>query len=122
MSGNDKGHAATPAVDRCHELLRWIVPVIDRFPRSRRFTLGDRLESTLLDVLALVLRAAFHHDKVDALQEANVRLALTRHLWRLALELTVISPKAYEQGSRLMLDLGRQIGGWHRSLGKRAGS
>ena len=35
------------AVLSCHELLRWLVPHLDKFPRVRRFTLGERLESTL---------------------------------------------------------------------------
>ena len=38
-------------IDDCHGLLRWLIPLLDQFPRSRRFTLGERLESGLLDVL-----------------------------------------------------------------------
>jgi len=35
----------TPAaVQACHELLRWMIPQLDRLPRVRRFTLGERLE------------------------------------------------------------------------------
>jgi hypothetical protein len=33
------------AVQAAHELLRWLIPQIDKFPRVRRFTLGERLES-----------------------------------------------------------------------------
>ena len=36
-------------IDDCHGLLRWLIPLLDQFPRSRRFTLGERLESGLLD-------------------------------------------------------------------------
>jgi hypothetical protein len=32
------------AVQTCHEVLLWLIPQLDKFPRSRRFTLGDRLE------------------------------------------------------------------------------
>ena len=28
-------------VDDCHELLRWLIPHLDKFPRNRRFTLGE---------------------------------------------------------------------------------
>ena len=37
-------------IDDCHELLKWLIPVFDKFPRARRFTLGERLESGLLSV------------------------------------------------------------------------
>ena len=40
------------AVQDCHDLLRWLIPHLDQFPRARRFTLGERLEGGLLDVLA----------------------------------------------------------------------
>ena len=36
------------AVQSCHELLLWLIPQLDKFPRSRRFTLGERLVSGLL--------------------------------------------------------------------------
>lgn len=45
--------ASTPeAVEQCHELLRWIIPHLNRFPRQHRFTLGERIESGLLELLA----------------------------------------------------------------------
>ena len=69
----------------------------------------------MLDVLELLLEAAYTRAKQPALQRANLRLELARHLWRLAHELEAISTRRYEHGARLMDDLGRQIGGWLRS-------
>jgi hypothetical protein len=108
---------STPqAVQACHELLLWLIPHLDKFPRVRRFTLGERLESTLIDVLELLVEAAFSRAKQDALKRANFRLEVARHLWRLAYELQVIPTRRYEHGARLMDDLGRQVGGWLRAL------
>lgn len=39
------------AIEDCHELLRWLIPQLDKFPRNHRFTLGERLETALLQVL-----------------------------------------------------------------------
>lgn len=102
------------AVQLCHELLAWLIPLLDHFPRQRRFTLGERLESGLLSVLEALVEAAFTRHKQAALKRANRRLAVNRHLWRLAVELKVINLKRYEHGIRLMDDLGRQIGAWLR--------
>lgn len=33
------------AVQACHELLSWLIPHLDKFPRARRLTLGERLEN-----------------------------------------------------------------------------
>jgi hypothetical protein len=103
------------AVHACHELIRWLIPQLDKFPRMRRFTLGERLERTLLDILELLLEAAFARDKQPALQRANLRLEVARHLWRLAHELEAVSTRHYAHGANLMDTLGRQIGGWLRS-------
>ena len=50
-------------VQDCHDLLRWLLPHPDKFPRARRFTLGERLEVGLLDVLAELVDAAYRRDK-----------------------------------------------------------
>jgi hypothetical protein len=55
------------AVQACHELIAWLIPQLDKFPRLRRFTLGERLEQALLDVLELLLEAAYTRAKQPAL-------------------------------------------------------
>ncbi|MGD0961395.1 MAG: hypothetical protein ABSB19_16420 [Methylomonas sp.] len=36
------------AIQDCHQLLVWIIPQLDQFPRARRFTLGEKLELLLM--------------------------------------------------------------------------
>ncbi|MFZ0256369.1 MAG: diversity-generating retroelement protein Avd [Gammaproteobacteria bacterium] len=103
------------AVQACHELLLWLIPQLDRFPRARRFTLGERLEGGLIEVLESLVEASYSRSKQDALRQANLRLEVVRHLWRLAHELRVVSTRRYEHGAKLMTEVGRQVGGWLRS-------
>ncbi len=104
--------AIPQAVDNCHALILWMIPQLDKLPRKRRFTLGDRIENNLLIVLEQVTAAAYKHRCREHLQEANQKLALIRHLWRVAWELQSIAPKSYQHGAKLMVHLGRQIGAW----------
>ncbi len=46
------------AVQSCHEVLLWLIPQLDKFPRVRRFTLGERIEGGLLEVLELLVESA----------------------------------------------------------------
>ncbi len=46
-------------VQDCHHLLLWIIPILDKFPRNRRFTLGERLENGLLSVLENLIEATY---------------------------------------------------------------
>ena len=56
------------AVQSCHELLLWLIPHLDKFPRLRRFTLGERLEQGLLEVLKTLVEAAYSREKRTALR------------------------------------------------------
>ena len=51
------------SVQDCHDLLRWLIPHLGKFPRARRFTLGERLEGGLLDVPAELIDAVCRRDK-----------------------------------------------------------
>lgn len=96
----------------CHETLLWIIPQLDKFPRNRRFTLGDRIETGLLDVLELLVQATYARKNQTILSKANNKLAVVRHLWRLAFELKTIAMKQYEYGAKMLVEIGKQIGGW----------
>ncbi len=104
------------AVQDCHALLLWLIPLLDGFPRNRRFTLGEQLETRLLEVLQALVEASYTRDKIAPLNRANLDLEICRHLWRLAYELKLIPLRRYEHDARLMIELGRQIGGWLRGL------
>lgn len=99
----------------CHELLTWLVPRLDSFPRKRRYTLGERIETSLLEVLRCLVEAAYSREKKALLGRANRELEVVRHLWRVAHELEAMPTKRYAHGAKLLDDLGRQIGGWLRS-------
>ena len=34
-----------------YRFMLWLVPTVEKFPRSQKFLLGDRIQSTALDVL-----------------------------------------------------------------------
>ena len=109
----DEQSPRTPqAVERCHDALLWLIPTIEKFPRHRRFTLGERLEREMLDVLALLVEAAYSRERQPLLRRANTRLSVARHLLRLAHDLKALPTKQYAHGSEILVDLGRQTGGW----------
>ena len=43
----------------CHALLLWIISQLNKFSRLRRYTLGERIETLLLQVLERLLEAAY---------------------------------------------------------------
>ena len=46
-----------PALEAMYRFVLWLVPTVERFPRSQKFLLGDRLQATALDVLERLIDA-----------------------------------------------------------------
>ncbi|MBU0719464.1 MAG: diversity-generating retroelement protein Avd [Planctomycetes bacterium] len=99
---------------RTYELLKWYLGRIEKFPRSHRYGLGQRIETTLYAVFEGLVRASYTSGTVKAaeLAEANLKLEILRMHGRLAHELTVLPHKSYEYASRELDEIGRMVGGW----------
>ena len=112
-------HPQRPEViEHAHALLRWAVPAVGKSPRSFRFTLGERIERRLYDVLEQLIRATYaaRGHKRPFLQETNVALEVLRHELRLALGFGLLTERQIEHATRLLDAVGRQVGGWLRGL------
>ena len=89
-----------------------MVPKLEKFPRSQRFLIGDRIESTMLDILDLLIDAAYSKTKSNILRQANLKLEKLRYLIRISKDLHLISIKGYEFAARGIDGVGTSIGGW----------
>ena len=63
---NKPAKPSTPkAVEDCRELLLWMIPHLDKFPRNRRYTLGEKLENRVQSAECRVQNTSYSH-KLDA--------------------------------------------------------
>ncbi len=60
----DNSKRTGPAIEAHYQFLAWLVPTIEKFPKSHKFTIGDRIESIALNVLEAL--AAFHRGLKEA--------------------------------------------------------
>ena len=100
------------AVTKLYDLILWLIPKLEQFPRNQKFLIGDRIESLMLDTLERLIEASYSHQKTHLLHEANLKLEILRYLIRLAKDLRLINMKAYELASRKINDVGISVGGW----------
>jgi hypothetical protein len=101
---------------KLQDLLLYLIPQLNKFPRDQKFVLGDRIETKLLNVQEDCLRAYYSRDKRGHLLEANLQLEVTRHLVRLANALKLFSNHTYGVLAEKMDEVGRMIGGWLKSV------
>lgn len=107
-------------VTQTYDFLKYLTPVLDRFPRSQKFLLADRMQVKVMDVLDLFLEAYYTKDrekKRGNLLAANLKLEQLRYLVRLANDLRCINSDRYEVISKKVNEIGKQLGGWLKTLG-----
>jgi hypothetical protein len=109
-----------PALEAMYPFMLWLVPAIDKFPRSQKFVLGDRIESTALDVMDALVAATYTRGRDSLLADANLGLERLRFFMRLSFDLRLIDTKRYEHAARCIDDVGRMIGGWLKAHNARA--
>lgn len=98
-----------------YDFMLWLIKHTERFPRHHRYSLGMAMENRLQTILALLLRAKYSREKSAVLTDANIELEILRFQLRLAKDLNVMAVKSHGFGTKQLLDIGTQLGGWLRS-------
>lgn len=101
-----------PALEAMNVFLRWLIPTVQKFPRSQKFLLGDRIQSCAIDVLERLIEATYDRNRDTALRRANLEIEKLRHFMRLAFDLRHIDERRYEYAARELDAIGRCIGAW----------
>ena len=119
----DNSRKTGAAVEAHFQFLLWLIPAIEKFPRSQKFLLGDRIQGTALDVLENLVEATYTRDRQGHLAGANIGIEKLRFLFRLSVELHYLDRQRYEHAARALDEIGRLVGGWmktHRSVSSRS--
>ena len=109
---NEKLKTLAPVIEKHYDLIKWMIPKINQFPRDQRFLLADRIEKHLLDILELLLAAMYSPRRKEYLLKANHKIDVLRLLMRLAKDLKYINVKAYDYVCRQFMEIGCMVGGW----------
>ena len=102
------------ALESHYRFILWLVPAVERFPRSRKFLLGDRIQTTALDVLERLIEATYTRRRSGHLAGANLGLEKLRFMFRLAWDLRVLDRRRYEYAARSIDETGRKVGAWRK--------
>lgn len=104
-----------PIIQKTYDLIKWMVPILDRLPRTHRFTLGDRMIKELYDLLENLISARYlKTGRLSLLQGLNTRLQVLRYQCRLLMDFKLVSLDRYELMHRQINDIGQDLGGWIR--------
>ena len=105
---------------RTFDLLTWLLPQCEKFPRPQRFVVTGRLQAAVLDFQERIVEAnalAAGPARQARLREADAELVKLRLYLRLAHRWGWIKDGQYEHVSEMVAEIGRLLGGWLRSAG-----
>jgi tripartite-type tricarboxylate transporter receptor subunit TctC len=84
---NERARQTGLALEAMYRFILWLVPTVEKFPRSQKVLLGDRIQATALHVLESLIEATYTRRRERLLVEANLGAEKLRFLFRLATEL-----------------------------------
>jgi hypothetical protein len=105
---------------QAYDLTLWLVRKVEKFPRSFRFSVGDRVIARSLDLLETLVEAAYSADKRALLDRANRSVSGLRYMLRLAVDLKLLSGDSQEFAGGRLEEIGRMVGGWRKAAAQRA--
>ena len=118
----DRARETGPALEAHYRFILWLVPAVERFPRSQKFLLGDRIQSTATDVLEALIEATYTRRRDPSLSRANMGVEKLRFFFRLARDLRFLDPRRYEHAARSLDETGRRIGAWIKEHARHEGA
>ena len=99
-------------IPKTYDLIIWLIPRLKQFPRDQRFLLGDRIQSSAMDLLCLLIEANYTREKRSTLRRANLELEKLRYLLRMAGDLHFLNRRRYQHVAGRVDEVGRLVGGW----------
>lgn len=107
-----------PILRKIHELYKSLHKYRTLIPKSERFSIFERSENILIDILECVLEASYISKdyKTELLKRASVKLNIFRFFIRLMKESKTLDTKKYILLQGIIDEIGRMLGGWIRSV------
>jgi hypothetical protein len=111
----DNSRRTGAAIEAHYQFLAWLMPTIEKFPKSHKFTIRDRIQAISFDVLEALIEATYTRERLQHLRQANLGIEKLRFLLRLATDLRLLDRRRYEHAARTLDETGRLIGGWMKA-------
>jgi len=98
--------------EKLYNFMLWLFNHTDKIPRSKRYSLGGKIENIILNMLEITVTANMRKERKDLLNSISENLESLRILFRAMKDLKYININSYEYGSKELTELGKILGGW----------
>lgn len=88
------------------------------FPKTSRYTLGEKIDSLFVETAELAFLASYFYkaQKLPYVQKAVTKLELLKFFLQVAWEIKALDNKKFILLSERINEIGKMLGGWLRQL------
>ncbi|MEK9178218.1 MAG: diversity-generating retroelement protein Avd [Patescibacteria group bacterium] len=103
-----------PIFTKTYELYKTFYGYLPAFPKKDRYTLGQKCELVLLDLLEAIILAGnlSKQEKLPILKQASLKVDILKVLFRLGKDLKIVDNKKYLVFEGYLQEIGKMLGGW----------
>jgi len=103
---------------KSYEIYKNLHQFTKTFPKSDKYSLGEKLKNLNLELLELLIEAevAKRDWKAPILEKAGRKNDLLKLLLRLTNEIKILDDKKYLSLMEKLQEIGRMLGGWLKTL------
>ena len=105
-------------LQKTFDMMKYAYPALAQFPKGEKFALVVDIKRCMDVMLERIIEANKKYYKKTTLQELDVEVEKLKAYVRLSYNLGFLPPKKYEHWSGLVVEIGRMVGGWIKSVNK----
>ena len=105
-------------LQKTFDMINYAYPALAQYPNGEKFALVADIKRCMDVMLERIIEANKKYYKKTTLQELDVEVEKLKAYVRLSYNLGFLPPKKYEQWSGLVVEIGRMVGGWIKSVSK----
>ena len=102
------------------DMVQYAYIALEHFPKSQRYVMGAEIRLCMENIDSLIIRAQKQYFKKTTLQDLDIAVAQLQSKINRAKGLGYLPNKKHELWSRMLIELGRMVGGWIKSAQNRA--
>lgn len=111
MEGSD-------TLQKIFDMMNYAYPALSQYPKGEKFALVADIKRCMDNMLEKAVEANKKYYKKTTLQELDVNVAKLKIYIRLSYNLGFLPPRKYEYWSGLVVEIGKMVGGWIKSVNK----
>lgn len=103
-------------LQKIFDMMEYAYGALTQFPKSEKFALVTDIKHSMDILLSRCIEAQKRYYKKTTLQDMDVEVMKLRAYIRLSFQLGFLPVKKYEIWSEKMVEIGKMLGGWIKSV------